>query len=159
MSVQPFNNFQMADDFFNVFLHTSDSINNSASSPRWNLPVTGQMNDRYKFYKKCIAVVNYVNVPITAGGGGGVVAGGQYHIRDISNTQSNSADTQINQQSNIIYSFQVDTNVLTSNNGFPYLVVNPFGTQEFSITGATSTTASTSITNHWGIHLTYYFYY
>lgn len=155
MSVQPFNNFQMADDFFNIFLNTSNSINNSASSPRWNLPVTGQMNDRYKFYKKCIAVVNYVNVPIEANGAD---VKKQYHIRDISNTQSNSADTQIDQQSNIIYSFQTDTNVLVGG-GFPYLVVNPFGIQEFSITEASSTTPDTSVTSHWGIHITYYFYY
>lgn len=156
MSVQPFNSFSMADDFFNIFLHTSNSINNSAHIPRWNLPITGQMNDRYKFYKKCIAVVNYVNLEVA---NDGAVAGEQYHIRDITNTQSNSSDTQIGQQSNIIYSFQADTNVLSSNTGFPYLVVNPFGTQEFSITTATSTTPNTSVTKHWGIHITYYFYY
>ena len=156
MSVQPFNSFSMADDFFNIFLHTSNSINNSAHSPRWNLPITGQMNDRYKFYKKCIAVVNYVNLEVA---NDGAVVGQQYHIRDITNTQSNSSDTQIGQQSNIIYSFQADTNVLSSNTGFPYLVVNPFGTQEFSITEATATTPNTSVTKHWGIHITYYFYY
>lgn len=156
MSTQPFNSFNMADDFFNIFLHTANSINNSANSPRWNLPITGQMSDRYKFYKKCIGVVNYVNLEVATNG---ALVGGQYHIRDITNTQSNSSDTQIGQQSNIIYSFQADTNVLTGNNGFPYLVVNPFGTQEFSITGATSSTPSTAITKDWGIHITYYFYY
>ena len=100
--------------------------------------------------------MNYVNLEVA---NDGAVAGEQYHIRDITNTQSNSSDTQIGQQSNIIYSFQADTNVLSSNTGFPYLVVNPFGTQEFSITTATSTTPNTSVTKHWGIHITYYFYY
>jgi len=154
MSVQPFNTFRMADDFFNVFLYTANSLNNSASSPIWNLPTTGQMGDRYKFYKKCIGVVNYVSLPVTSNG---AVAGNQYFIRDITNTQSNSSDTQIGQQSNIIYSFQADTNIITNQTGFPFLVVNPFGTQQMSITSADN--IPSSVTVNWGIHITYYFYY
>jgi len=155
MSVQPFNTFRMADDFFNVFLYTGNSINNSDSSPIWNLPTTGQMGDRYKFYKKCIGVVNYVSLPVV---NNGAVAKSQYFIRDITNTQSNSSDTQIQQQSNIIYSFQADTNVITNQTGFPYLVINPFGTQQLTITSGDSLSPA-SITVNWGIHITYYFYY
>jgi hypothetical protein len=50
------------------------------------------------------------------------------------------------------------TNV--QNTGFPYLKVNPFGEQEFSLTHPYDTTPITSgITRDWGIHITYYFYY
>jgi len=160
MSIQPFDTYKMADDFFNIYLHTSNSINNSTKEPIWVLPVTGQMGDRYKFYKKCIGVVNFVCLPTSTTG---ATAGAKYLIRDISNTQSNSADTLIGGQSNIIYNFQADTNTSSSQVGFPYLVVNPFGQQQLQITEYDGTAPVTSggdeIDEDWSIHITYYFYY
>ena len=50
------------------------------------------------------------------------------------------------------------TNV--QNTGYPYLKVNPFGEQEFSLTlPGQSTPITTPIGDNWGIHITYYFYY
>ena len=158
MSIQPFDTYKMADDFLNVYLHTSNSINNSTKEPIQVLPVTGQMGDRYKFYKKCIGVVNFVCLPTSTAG---ATAGAKYLIRDISNTQSNSADTLI-QQSYIIYNFQADTNTSSSQVGFPYLVVNPFGQQQLQITeydGTAPATGTNEIDTDWSIHITYYFYY
>lgn len=234
MSVQPLNSFRQADDFYNVYLHTSKSINNSKTNPRWIMPVSGLMGDRYKFFKKCIAVVNYLSMPNQVG----LLAGSTYVIRDVSNSQMNSTDS-ITTQSNNIFFFQAAGQVFTDsspdttldgidvtvsadlkaqlqvgmpvsgpgiqsdsfvasisllsdrfqlnkratatqanvtltfgtigegnnrtnvqNVGFPYLKVNPFGEQEFSLTLPDESTPITSpIGEDWGIHITYYFYY
>ena len=63
MSSQPFSSFRQADDFFNVYLHTNDSINTSTQTPRWLINPSSALQDRYKPYKKCIAVVNFVDLP------------------------------------------------------------------------------------------------
>jgi len=181
MSTQPFNTFKQADDFFNVYLHTSQSINQSNQNPRWNVNPSGSVCDRYKFYKKVIAVVNWVDLPSSAtmitSSGIGLV------IRDVSNQQMNSTDSLTN-QSNIIYFIQAinntdsntiktyksdDTEVVNTLTpigsqrcnlqkvGFPYEKANPFGIQELAITLTTNNTAING--SAWGIHITYYFYY
>lgn len=156
MSTQPFSSFRQADDFFNVYLHTANSINSSNSNPRWRIHASGAVCDRYKSYKKCIAVVNWVDLPP----GSWVSATGKgLLIRDVNNQQMNSSDTQIN-QSNIIYYLSAATSgISTQLQGFPYEKVNPFGEQEFSITLTTTTTPNTSTSIDWGVHITYYFYY
>ncbi len=156
MSVQPFNTFRQADDFFNVFLHTSNCINSNATIPRWRINASGAVCDRYKMYKKCIAVVNYLCMDDDVISG--ATAGDSYVIRDVSNQQMNSSDS-ITNQSNIIYVFTVDgTNVLQSP-GFPYEKANPFGEQDLSISVGNTATASTiANAKHWGVHITYYFY-
>ena len=179
MSSQPFTSFRQADDFFNVYLHTNDSINTSTQNPRWLINPSSALQDRYKPYKKCIAVVNFVDLPsgtmITTSGNGLV-------IRDVSSQQMNSSDSKTN-QSNIIYFLQAinntDSNVIKTYKsddtevtntltpigsercnlqkvGFPYEKANPFGIQELTITTTSNTTAINA--NNWGIHITYYFY-
>ena len=105
MSIQPFNSFRQADDFFNVVLNTANSINSSKSNPRWLINASSAVVDRYKPYKKCIGVVNWIDLQPDANftSGSGVV------IRDVSSQQMNSSDSLTN-QSNIIYFIQaVDT--------------------------------------------------
>jgi len=105
MSIQPFSSFRHADDFFNVVLNTANSINSSKSNPRWLINASSAVMDRYKPYKKCIGVVNWIDLQPDANftSGGGVV------IRDVSSQQMNSSDSLTN-QSNIIYFIQaVDT--------------------------------------------------
>ena len=162
MSIQPLNTFGMADEFFNVYLHTSECLNKNElghdSKPIWNLAKTGLMGDRYKFFKKCIGVVNFVVLPTSANG---ATAGKKYLIRDVNNSQSNSTDTLLDGQSNIIYSFQTGGDIASTDAGFPYLVTNPFGTQQLMITEHDSINPPTDddeITTSWGIHITYYFY-
>ena len=105
MSIQPFSSFRHADDFFNVVLNTANSINSSKSNPRWLINASSAVMDRYKPYKKCIGVVNWIDLQPDANftSGGGVV------IRDVGSQQMNSSDSLTN-QSNIIYFIQaVDT--------------------------------------------------
>ena len=101
MSVQPFNSLRQADDFFTVVLNTANSLNASKSNPRWNINPSGAVCDRYKLYKRCIGVVNWIDLqPDTNfNSGKGLV------IRDTSNQQMNSSDSLTN-QSNIIYFLQ-----------------------------------------------------
>ena len=101
MSIQPFSSFRQADDFFNVVLNTANSINSSKSNPRWLINASSAVMDRYKPYKKCIGVVNWIDLQPDANftSGGGVV------IRDVSSQQMNSSDSLTN-QSNIIYFIQ-----------------------------------------------------
>lgn len=155
MSIQPLNTFGMADEFFNIYLHTSTSINSDPKNPIWNLSSTGLMGDRYKFFKKCIGVVNFVALD---GANDGAVLGEKYLIRNMNNSQSNSTDTLIGGQTNIIYAYQTDEHISNDNAGFPFLLINPFGTQELMITKNNETTPLSTITKHWGIHITYYFY-
>ena len=162
MSVQPVSNLQQADDFMNVYLHTSNSYNNSKKAPKWNTPFSASVGDRYKFYKRCVAVVNFIDlIPDSV-----FTSGSGVMIRDVNNQQMNSIDSLTN-QSNIIYFIQaVDALDSMEGNaksnfqkvGHPYEKVNPFGEQEFHITD-TSTTLPLNVSNHWGIHITYYFYY
>lgn len=156
MSVQPFNTFRQADDFFNVFLHTSNCINSNASTPRWRINASGAVCDRYKMYKKCIAVVNYLCIDNTVISG--ATAGNSYVLRDVSNQQMNSSDSLTN-QSNIIYVFTYDGTSVLQSPGFPYEKANAFGEQELTITEGGSTTAKTmNADKDWGVHITYYFY-
>jgi len=163
MSVQPFSGLKQADDFMNVYLHTSNSYNASKRSPRWNMPSSGAICDRYKLYKRVVAVVNFIDLPpdpLTPSGNGIL-------IRDVSNQQMNSIDSLTN-QSNVIYYLQgvdADDAGMVGNSksnfqkvGHPYEKVNPFGEQSFTITTTNSTTPL-AITVGWGIHITYYFYY
>jgi len=154
MSVQPFSGLKQADDFMNVYLHTSNSYNSSKTSPRWNTPSNGAICDRYKLYKRVVAVVNFVDLPpnvaiITQGLG--------VLIRDISNQQMNSIDSLTN-QSNVIFYIQGEATSNIQKVGHPYEKVNPFGEQSLTITNSSSTTPL-EITVDWGIHITYYFYY
>ena len=63
------------------------------------MPISGLMGDRYKFFKKCIAVVNYLNMPNQPG----LLAGGNYVIRDLPNSQMNSTDSITRQSTNIFF--------------------------------------------------------
>ena len=150
MSVsQPFNNFRQADDFFNVYLNSQDSINSSNQNPRWRINASGAVCDRYKSFKKCIAVVNWVDLPSHANvDNNGII------VRDIMNQQMNSSDSNIN-QTNIIYHLDRSRNNPAA---VPFEKANPFGEQEFILTLAKNSTAINP-GNEWGIHITYYFYY
>ena len=101
MSVQPFNSLRQADDFYTVVLDTANSLNASKSNPRWNINPSGAVCDRYKLYKRCIGVVNWIDLQPDAN----FVSGRGLVIRDISNQQMNSSDSLTN-QSNIIYFLQ-----------------------------------------------------
>ena len=162
MSTQPFDSFRQADDFFNIYLHTTNAVNSTHSSrranPRWNVHANGAICDRYKSYKKCIAVVNWVDIPAV---GGMVSADGiGLVIRDVTNQQMNSIDSDIN-QTNIIYYIGASKNGNSEQHqGFPYEKMNPFGEQEMSISLTTTNIPLTSEAGvDWGIHITYYFYY
>ena len=98
MSVQPFSGLKQADDFMNVYLHTSNSYNSNKTSPRWNMPSNGAICDRYKLYKRVVAVVNFVDLPPNVAI---VTQGLGVFIRDISNQQMNSIDSLTNHANSV----------------------------------------------------------
>lgn len=156
MSVEPFNTMRQADDFFRVVLHTRESLTNVLDNPQWLINPSGDVVETYKAYRKCIAVVDWLDIQSLADQDGIVV-------RDVSNMQMNSSDS-VTSQSNIIYYAQSLSGASNKNEtaqsvGFPYHKANPFGIQELRITKVDTTAVMAAITEDWSIQITYYFYY
>ena len=187
MSTQPFSNLGMADDFFSVNLHTSSGNIGSNQNPVWIIdPPNGAVQDRYKFYKRCFAVVDFVDIKAD----NNFVTGEAICIRDLNNAQPNSFDSQngynniiwlsrgINSNENVISSTNIQarqeatstnfenitnymsftgaTKLIPSGASFPYEKVNAFGEQRYTITKAENNTSIDA--GAWGIKITYYFY-
>ena len=99
MSVQPFSNLGMADDFFSVHLHTFSKTSGTNAEPVWILkPTNSAVQDRYKFYKRCFAVVDFVDIKAHDN----FRTGDAIAVRDTMNSQPNSYDS-LNGYNNIIY--------------------------------------------------------
>ena len=187
MSVQPFSNLGMADDFFSVVLQTDSKTTGTNAEPMWVINPSSAMQDRYKFYKRCFAVVDFLAVRAHQN----FTTGEAICVRDVNSSQPNSFDSK-NGFNNIIYITRgIDANdgTIASTNPTPVSQETAAGvftgiTHRMSFTGATKLIPSTNgfpfekvnpfgeqryvITSleqnlpidcgSWGIKVTYYFY-
>ena len=178
MSVIPFNTLKQADDFFSIYLSTADTQTGSENeNPRWLYTTTNQgILDRYKNYKRCWGVVDYVSIPRDNGLPTADV-GGTICLRMRTNQQPNSFQSKTNSanaggnsdQSDIIYMASCQRVIGTENGGggpptqpgFPFEVMNPFGPIELAWTscfGTDGAYASIDMGANWAVKMTYYFY-
>jgi hypothetical protein len=168
MSVIPFNNLRQADDFFSVFLSTANAHPaENTTDPTWLFAGTNQgIMDRYKHFKRCWGVVDYVNIP-RSDAFPLALAGSSVCLRMYQNQQPNSFDS-LNGQSNVIYMCMArkiagtETSVVSgcsppTNSGFPFEVMNPFGNIQLGWTLPTANTAL-QVGRAWEVKITYYFY-
>ncbi len=155
-------NFKPSDDFFRVYLNTSwRDKNSSIDNPKWTIK---NYQDKYKFYKRCIMVVeqlDWVNQN---------PAQKTLYVRKTGDLQSNSYDSSKMGLSNIVYAFRSQSagtamvNNTLYHQGFPCQTYDPFSQIGFQITSQPTGTAQeqnyTVVTpnNNWGIILTYHFY-
>ena len=173
MSVIPFNNLRQADDFFSIYLDTMDAHRPGAGalteSPMWIFQPNQGILDRYKDFKRCWGVVDFVIIPrvnvVPLGAlGGGIV------LRMKNNIQPNSYEASDLGQTNIIYMCNgkrleagVETTAVTgitppTHVGFPFEVMSPFSPIELYWTDPYNPDTPLDMGNAWQVKITYYFY-
>lgn len=178
MSVIPFNNLKQADDFFSIYLSSADAISGANNTnPKFLFTTTNQgILDRYKHFKRCWGVVDYVCIPRN-NGLPNADNGATICLRMKNNQQPNSFSSKTKTANSAANSDQVDIiymascqNVIgTENNGsgpptqpgFPFEVMNPFGPIELEWTTCFSTNGAYTAINmgaNWAVKMTYYFY-
>jgi hypothetical protein len=156
-----------SDDFFRVYLNTTKrDAGTTIANPKWTIKYGFQ--DKYKFYKRCIMVVERVdwkNQTDAADASHRVL-----YIRKTGDMQPNSWGTDLDGMTNIVYMFRNAVSGSTQINGtmletaFPVQTYNPFGQIGFQITSQPQNDAENvdftvvTPTTNWGILLTYHFY-
>lgn len=179
MSVQPFTSLKMADDFFSIYLNTGDADGSTGNNkdPTWLYRANQGILDRYKGFKRCFGVVDFVNIP-RADALPTSLLGSTIVLRMKQNTQPNSFESTtvsnvagkiiLLEQTNIIYMCNArqlegtETTAISgvappTNTGFPFEVCNPFGPMELCWT-ATNDFTAIDMGNTWSVKMTYYFY-
>lgn len=154
--------FKPSDDFFRVYLNTSwRDANSSITAPKWTIR---NYQGKYKFYKRCVMVVESIDWVNQA------PAQRTLYVRKTGDLQPNSYDSSDMGLSNIVYVFRTQAansahvNDTLYQQGFPCQTYDPFSQIGFEITrqpdGTNTGDVDELITpvNNWGIVLTYHFY-
>ena len=173
MSVSPFINLKQADDFFSIYLDTMDAHRPGAGalteSPMWIFQPNQGILDRYKDFKRCWAVVDFVIIPRVNAVPLGALGGG-ICLRMTHNIQPNSYEASDLGQTTAIYMCNgkrleagVETTAVTgivppTHSGFPFEVMSPFSPIELYWTDPYNPDTPLDMGNAWQVKITYYFY-